>query len=131
MASIHREITIQASAASAWDALRDVGALHTRLVPGFVVDTKLEPGARIVTFGDGSVVRELIIAVDEAQKRVVWSARTPAFEHHSSSAQVFELGAQQCRFVWIADLLPDTLAPMIAARIEQGLTIIKKTLEQA
>jgi hypothetical protein len=25
-----------------WSAVRDIGALHTRLVPGFVTDTKAE-----------------------------------------------------------------------------------------
>ncbi len=58
MASIRKEITTSASPDQAWDALRDVGALHTRLVPGFVVDTKIEPGARVVTFFNGIVVRE-------------------------------------------------------------------------
>ena len=42
-------------------AVRDIGALHTRLVPGFVTDVKLEPGARVVTFGNGTVAREVIV----------------------------------------------------------------------
>ena len=57
MASIHREISIAAPPEHVWSAARDVGALHTRLVPGFVTDTRLEEGARMVTFGNGSVVR--------------------------------------------------------------------------
>ena len=51
MASVRREVLIRAPAAQVWDAVRDIGALHSRLVPGFVVDTRLEPGARIVTHG--------------------------------------------------------------------------------
>ena len=74
MASIRKEILTQARPDDVWDALRDIGALHTRLVPGFVTDTRLEPGARIVTFGNGMVVRELIVAVDDGERRVVWSA---------------------------------------------------------
>lgn len=54
MASIHREILIDAPPEQVWDAARDVAALHTRLVPGFVTDTRLEEGARIVTFGNGN-----------------------------------------------------------------------------
>jgi hypothetical protein len=50
MASIRRQIVTSAPPRLVWGALRDVGALHTRLVPGFVVDTRLEPGARVVTF---------------------------------------------------------------------------------
>lgn len=35
------------------------------------------------------------------------------------------------RFVWIADLLPHELTPVIAQMIEQGLSVIKRTLEAA
>jgi hypothetical protein len=54
MASIRKEILIEASTEHVWAAVRDVGALHQRLVPGFVVDTRLEADARIVTFGNGN-----------------------------------------------------------------------------
>jgi hypothetical protein len=109
--------------------LRDVGALHTRLVPGFVVDTRLEEGARVVTFGNGMVARELIVDVDDEQRRVVWSVVGGRMTHHNASAQVIPEGAG-CRFVWIADLLPHELAPLITTMIEQGMAVIKKTLEQ-
>ena len=45
MASVHCEIVIERPPAEVWDALADVGALHTRLAPGFVTDCRLEPGA--------------------------------------------------------------------------------------
>jgi len=89
MASIHREILIDAPPAQVWDAVRDVGALHTRLVPGFVVDTKLEDGARVVTFGNGMVVRELIIDVNDETHRIAWAAVGTAMTHHNASFQVF------------------------------------------
>ena len=73
MASICKEVVIDCAPEKVWSALRDVGALHTRLVPGFVVDTRLEDGARIVTFGNGTVARELIVDVDDAARRVVWA----------------------------------------------------------
>ena len=50
MATLHKEIHIEARPEAIWEAARDVGALHRRLVPGFVADTKLEGAARIVTF---------------------------------------------------------------------------------
>lgn len=130
MASIRREVRIDARPETAWAALRDIGALHTRLVPGFVTDTRLEDGARIVTFGNGMVARELIVDVDENARRVVWSAVGGRMTHHNASAQVFPDGAAGCRFVWIADLLPNEVAPAIAAMIEQGLAVIKTTLER-
>lgn len=129
MASIHREIHIAATPETAWDALRDVGALHTRLVPGFVTDTRLEEGARVVTFGNGMVARELIVDVDDVARRVAWSVVGGAMTHHNASAQVFPEG-DGCRFVWIADLLPDEVAPAITAMIEQGIAVIKTTLEK-
>lgn len=130
MASIHREIQIDTPADQVWDALRDVGALHIRLVPGFVTDCRLEGDTRIVTFGNGIVARERIISVDEATRRVVWSAAGGRLSHHNASAQVFD-HAGGTRFVWIADLLPDDMAPAIAAMIDQGLQAIKRTFEGA
>jgi hypothetical protein len=38
MATIHKEIQIERSEEFVWDAIRDVGAIHQRLVPGFVVN---------------------------------------------------------------------------------------------
>jgi polyketide cyclase/dehydrase/lipid transport protein len=89
MASIRKEILIDASAEHVWAAVRDVGALHHRLVPGFVVDTRLEADARIVTFGNGMVVRELIVDLDDEARRLAWSARGGRL------TQVFAEGAGQ------------------------------------
>jgi polyketide cyclase/dehydrase/lipid transport protein len=129
MASIRKELHLETSAERVWDVVRDIGALHTRLVPGFVVDTRLEPGARVVTFGNGMVVRELIVDRDDAAHRLAWSARGGRLTHHNASVQVFADGDQRSRLVWIADLLPDELAGDIRAMIEQATTIMKKTLE--
>ena len=95
-------------------------------MPGFVVDTKLEDGARIVTFGNGMVVRELIVDVDDQARRVVWSAVGGRFTHHNASVQVFEHGTAGSRLVWIADLLPNEAATNVAAMIEQGLAAMKR-----
>jgi carbon monoxide dehydrogenase subunit G len=130
MASIRKEAHIDCPPAKLWDALRDVGALHTRLVPGFVVDTKLEEGARIVTFGNGMVAKELIVDVDDEARRLVWSVVAGAFTHHNASAQVFRDG-DGTRFVWIADFLPNDIADRIRGMIDMGTAVIKKTLEQA
>jgi carbon monoxide dehydrogenase subunit G len=130
MASIHREALIDAPPAFVWSALRDVGAIHTRLAPGFVTDVKLEDGARIVTFGNGLVARELIVDLDDDARRVAWSVVGGAMSHHNASAQVFAEGGRS-RFVWIADLLPHALAPAIAAMIDQGMATIQKHLEHA
>jgi carbon monoxide dehydrogenase subunit G len=131
VASIYREIRIEATPETVWEALRDVGAIHRRLAPGFVTDVRLEEGARVVTFGNGMVARELIVAVDDAARRLVWSVVGGKMTHHNASAQVFPDEQGGSRFVWIADLLPHDLAPAIAAMMDQGLAVIKRTLEGA
>jgi hypothetical protein len=126
MASIRREVTLNAPLHQVWDALRDIGALHTRLAPGFVIDTKLEEGARIVTFGNGMVVKELIIDIDEQQHRVSWSAVGTRLTHHNASFQLFQETDNRTDGVWIADLLPHDAAPNVAAMIEEGLAAMKR-----
>jgi hypothetical protein len=131
MAAIHKEIEINRSAGFVWHAVRDVGAIHKRLVPGFVVDCKLEDGARIVTFANGLVARELIVSIDDETRRHSWSARTDNLVHHNASVQVFPVGEDKCRVVWIADLLPNEAAPAIGGMIEQALQTMRQTLESA
>src|SRR6266498_2707485 len=119
MASIHREILVEARAQDIWEAIRDVGA----------VDTRLEEGARIVTFGNGLVARELIVDIDDEARRLVWAVVGGRLSHHNASLQVFADGERRSRVVWIADLLPNALAGTIGGMIEQGMAVMKRTLE--
>jgi carbon monoxide dehydrogenase subunit G len=129
MASIYREIQVEIPVEAVWAAIRDVGAVHTRLAPGFVVDTRLEEGARVVTFASGVVARELIVDIGDEACRLVWSVVGGKMTHHNASLQVFADGEGHSRVVWIADLLPNELAGYIAGMIEQGMGVMKKTLE--
>ena len=130
MASIRREIVTKARPDDVWAALRDIGALHTRLVPGFVKDTQVEGGSRIVTFSNGMVVRELIVDVNDEQRRVVWSAVGGALTHHNGSAQVFPEDGGKSRVVWIADLLPHEMAGPISSLMDEGMKAMKAALDQ-
>jgi hypothetical protein len=129
MASVCQEIMTNAKPEDAWAAIRDVGALHTRLVPGFVVATRLEPGARVVTFGNGMVVREPIITIDETARRVVWSAEGGRATHYNASTQVFADDVGKTRIVWISDFLPDALTDDVANAMGRGLAVMKETLD--
>jgi polyketide cyclase/dehydrase/lipid transport protein len=131
MASIRKEIVIDAPGAAVWDAIQDVGALHTRLVPGFVVDTRLEGESRVVTFGNGATVRERIVDRDDSAWRLVWTIVGGRFDHHNGALQVLGEPGGGCRVVWIADLLPHELAIPVAAVMEQGLEVMRRTLEAA
>ena len=130
MATIHKEISIAAPADQVWDAVRDVGAIHERLVPGLVADTELEEGARVVTFANGLVIRERFVTIDDEKRRFAYSATGGNATHHNSSVQVFADGAGS-RLVWITDLLPDSVAPLVNGLVDQGSKIIKETLERA
>lgn len=130
MATIQKEIEIHASPQRVWEALSDVGALHTRLAAGFVVETEMDVNARVVTFANGMVAREEIVAVDDVARRVVWAIIGQQFHHYNGAAQVFDHG-DGTRFVWTTDLLPDELAPAVDAMMAAGIAAIKKTIEEA
>ena len=132
MASIIREITLDVDPAVAWDALRDWGAVHERLVPGFLRDARIDGRDRVVTFFNGSVVRELFLGADDGARRLAWAVVDGSFglEHYSASAQVIPDEGAGTRFVWTTDLLPDHLADRISQLMEQGLSTIKNTLEK-
>jgi hypothetical protein len=129
MATIRKEITTTAKPDQVWAAIQDIGALHTRLVPGFVVNTKLEPGARIVTFANGITIRERIVTIDDQAKRLVWSVVSERFTHHNGSLQVFVNADGETNVVWIADLLPDEAAGMSSQIMDHGMSAMKTALD--
>jgi carbon monoxide dehydrogenase subunit G len=129
MASITKELRVNARAEQVWDAVRDVGNIHKRLVPGFVTDCRMEgDDVRVVTFGNGMTVRELIVDLDEKTRRLVWSARGGRLTHHNAALQVFADG-DATRLVWTADLLPNEMRGAIEGMIEQGMQAMKRALE--
>lgn len=128
MATLRKEIVLAASAEQVWDAVRDVGALHTRLVPGFVLDTRMEGEVRVVTFDNGMVVREPIVSVDDARRRMAWTAAGGRTAHYNAVLEVFSDGAG-CRVVWTIDLLPHDLGAAIGAMQDRGLAAMKRTFE--
>jgi hypothetical protein len=128
MASLRKEIHVDAPLTLAWGALRDVSALHTKLVPGFVTDTRMEGTARIVTFGNGTVAREEIVSVDDRRHRVCWAILDAPFQHYSAAAWV-EPEGDGTRFIWTVDLLPDELAARVEGMMDTGIQVIRQTLE--
>ena len=125
MASIHKNIPIDASPDRVWAAVRDFGAVH-RLAPGFVVDTKLEDGARIVTFANGNVAREVLVDCDEARRRLVYAIVGERVTHYSASVQVFDAGPGRSQVSWIVDVLPNDIAPYISGQMDLGVLAMQK-----
>ena len=127
MASIRKEFDVAMSADTVWAALKDVGAVHTRLARGFVTDCRMEGKDRIVTFANGLVAREVIVDIDDRARRLVYSAKSEHLQHHNASFTVSAHGAGS-RVVWVADLLPEAAAGPIGAMMEQGAAAMRKTL---
>jgi carbon monoxide dehydrogenase subunit G len=129
VASIRKEISIDAPPEKVWDALRDFGALHTRLVPGFVTDCRMDGEDRIVTFANGAVMREVLIDSDDESRRLVWTIVDGPYRHHNGAAQVFSDG-DGSRFVWTADLIAaDDVVAQTDEAMKAGIATVKKTLE--
>ena len=130
MATVRTTLDTPASPEVVWDVIRDVGALHTRLAPGFVTDTRLEPGARVVTFVNGMVIREPIVTLDDETRRLVWSAEGGRATHYNASLQVSARPDGGATVVWTADFLPDDVEPFFSAALEAGTKAMKRSLDQ-
>ena len=128
MATIYREFNVNIPAAQAWAAIKDVGAVHTRLAKGFVKDVALEDNIRTVTFANGFTVKEQIIAIDADHKRLAYTSVGGRASHHNAYFQVFEVDYNSCRIAWVTDLLPEEVAGTIEAMVDKGIEAIKQTL---
>ena len=129
MATIRSELKTRAPASDVWSAVRDIGALHTRLVPGFVSDTKLEPGARVVTFINGTVLREPIVTLDDEARRLVWTHEGGHARHYNGALQISELADGLTSVVWTADFLPDDIGGYMSQAIEAGMAAMQRSLD--
>src|SRR2546421_12732596 len=120
MASIHKDIPIDAHPDEVWDAVRDFGAVHRRLVPGFVLDARLHGDARIVSFANGTVARELLVDCDDARRLLVYAVVSDRVKQHSASVQVVADGDGRSRLLWTVDVLPHDIAPYMDAQMDQA-----------
>ncbi|MEO6216081.1 MAG: SRPBCC family protein [Sphingomonas sp.] len=131
MPAIHHQIHIERSPEFVWDAVRDVGALHSRLVPGFVTATEMLDGVatptRRVTFANGAVADEVIVDNDDERRRLAWSIKSA--EHHNGVMTV--LDAEGGTLVtWTADVLPAELVERFSPMMAKGLATMKAHLER-
>jgi len=128
MATITKEFRSPRSAEEVWALLRRFEAVH-ELATGFVASAEMEPsGARLVTFVNGTQVREWLVTLDEAGRRLVYAIKdSPNHTHYSAAAQVFADGAGS-RFVWTVDFLPDSAAPAQDAAMNAGVAAMSARL---
>ena len=129
MAAVHVETRIRASAQQVWQALAATGEAH-RAFAGVLKDCRLESeDLRIATFANGMVVKERIVSVEPERMRFAYSV-IEKFVHHSATMQVVARGANECDFVWTADVLPHAAAASITPLMEQGAQALRTVMEQ-
>jgi hypothetical protein len=126
MASIHKDIPLDARPDDVWAAVRDFGAVHQRVAPGFVTDCRLNGESRVVTFANGNSARELLVTMDEQRRRLVYAVVSERVKQHSASIQIFADGDNRSRMVWIADVLPNEIAPYIDGQMDLGALAMQK-----
>jgi len=131
MASIHKEISLDARPEDVWAAVRDYGAVHQRVAPGFVTDCKLDGNSRIVTFANGNIAQERLVTTDDARMRLVYAVVSPRVKQHSASIQVFADGEGRSRMVWITDVLPNEIAPYIDGQMDLGAAAMQKQFRRS
>ena len=127
MASIRKDIPIASHPDEVWTAVRDFGAVH-KLAPGFVTDARLDGDARVVTFHNGNVARELLVDCDEARRRLVYAIVNERVRHYNASVQVIGDCEACSRIIWIVDLLPNEVAPYIGGQMDLAALAMQKAL---
>lgn len=134
MATVRVEAAIKLPAQRVWEAVADVGAVHRRMLPGRVLDARIEGDVRILTMPDGSEIRELIIAIDHDNLRLAYAVvdgqKLPLTYHHAAF-EVLETDAGSSRLVWTTDVLPHAMAGPVRARTERGIIEIMQVIEAA
>jgi hypothetical protein len=127
MASIRNEVQVRAPAADVWAAVRDFGAVHTRVVPGFLTDCKLEGDTRVVTFANGMVARESLVAADDGRRRLVYAIVGQRFAHYNGTVEVRERAGGGSTIVWVIDMLPDEMAAPVRGLAAEGAAAMART----
>jgi hypothetical protein len=129
MATIQKAFEVPAAADAVWAAVRDFGGL-TRLAPGFVGACAVEEGGAVrrVTFANGMEVRERLVTLDDAARRLAYTVEGGRASHYNGVVLVQALAPGRCRFEWTVDLLPDALAAPIAQMMAQGSEAMRSAL---
>jgi len=133
MATLRKQFDVAAPPAAAWSAVREFGALHTRLVPGFVKACTLEQDGtvRLVTFASGMQVRERLVTRDDSGQRLVYTMEGGRATHYNAVVEVQDGAGGGSRMTWTVDLLPDMIAPAVEAMMDAGVQAMQAALRAA
>ena len=129
MPSIHEEAVINAAPDTVWSVLKNVGEAHKAFAP-VLVDCQLAGDVRTLRFGNGMVLREQLLEVNDERRRVAYTViESSMMKFHHASMEVRDAGRGLSLFVWITDFLPAELGAQIAPLMAQGAQALKKNIE--
>lgn len=127
MATVYRDIPVEAAAQDVWAALRDPANV-AHVFAGVLTEARMENDVRWVTFADGTVIEERVIGVDDALMRLAYTVGGGRFEHHHATLQVMQDSPERCRVVWISDFKPDERIQMVEPLTDAGCAALKRNL---
>jgi len=134
MATVRREIDIEAAAADVWEIISDFSTGPQRMAPGLVTDCRLDtPEVRVVTFANGTVARERLIGIDHHTRRLAFSiiGDTVHPTHDNASMEVIVSAHNRTHFVFIHDVLPNELATPMGAAMDHAILTLKRAMEES
>ncbi|MDX3247912.1 SRPBCC family protein [Streptomyces sp. ME18-1-4] len=125
------DIPVDASAAFVWDVVRDIYAVHKRLIPGAAVAVDQEPDTRIVTFADGMKATERVLELNDDARRLVYQTTEDAPATHHLGTQVVREDDTGVYLVWTTEFAPASLHDWVTSLMNEFAELMKKTLDAA
>lgn len=129
MGSVVRDVVIEAPAEAVWAVVGDFIDGPIRMSGGAVRESRpVEPNVRALTFSDGMVVRERLVARDDSARRIVYAWVGDEVAHDNTSMQVFAESDGTSRLVWIHDTLPDALTDWLSDAMDRLVPVLREQL---
>jgi hypothetical protein len=129
MATVHVETEIDRAPEEVWEVIADWENGPARMAPGFVTESRPDGADRVVTFANGTTVKEIMTGKDDARRRLAWSVvDRPGLTHHNGAFTVHEAPGGKSRVTWIADVLPDAAAATFEQMMTAGIGVMARAL---
>lgn len=127
MATIRRELRIEAPAERVWPFVGDPGRIH-EWFPG-IIDCRVEHDGdttiRHVTLATGLTLAEEVVTVDPLLRRFQYRITGGLFREHLGTVDVIDLGDGTCLGVYSTDARPDVMALVIGGATADALENIR------
>lgn len=132
MATIRRELRIDAPPSEVWPLIGDPGSIH-RWFPG-IVAARLdqdEHGATVrhVSLASGLELAEVVVTNDPILRRFQYRITGGVFREHLGTVDVIDLGDGSSLAVYSTDASPDVMALVIGGATGVALENIKSLAE--